>query len=320
MEADKKKIGVVIGGKTYNLAGLESEEYMEMVASYLDSKIDEIKQGSSPNVVYEPSFPIILALNIADDLFKERENKANTSSVVVDKKIGAAAEERNKELIKELNAQKQGMTELKTQYSGKANDYQILLNQFEAKSNEVDGLKTIIINREDTIENLERKLSIANGDIDELKAKLSDKEQHILDLNAKIVSKNQELNTLSKKLNEKNVALNELNQKAAERNQKLSAVNKERDELAVKLKSANSTIKTNEETISKLNDDNKSLQFDKDNLIKDVASVKEQFDMFKSSLSVNDGNQLKTAFAKVKSENIELQRTIQRLEDEKKNS
>ena len=58
----------------------------------------------------------------------------------------------------------------------------------------------------------------------------------------------------------------------------------------------------------------KSLTNDKENLIKDVASVKDQFDTFKSSLDVNNENQLKAAFAKVKAENIELMRKIESLE------
>ena len=82
MAEAKKKIEVVIGGRSYNLAGMESESYIEMVAKYLDNKLNELKAKSSPNIVYDEAFPIILALNIADDLFKEKENKENTSTVI----------------------------------------------------------------------------------------------------------------------------------------------------------------------------------------------------------------------------------------------
>ena len=130
MAEAKKKIEVVIGGRAYNLAGIESEEYIEMVAKYLDSKLNELKAKSSPNIVYDEAFPIILALNIADDLFKEKENKANTSTIITkDNESSVAAE-----LSKRINEQIKEMTELKNQYSIKANDYNLLLNQFEAKS------------------------------------------------------------------------------------------------------------------------------------------------------------------------------------------
>lgn len=308
--ADKKKIEVVIGGRAYNLAGMESPEYIEMVAKYLDSKLNELKASSSPNIVYDESFPIILALNIADDLFKEKENKSNTSTVITKENENSVVAD----LSKRLNDQTKDMTELKNQYSIKVNDYNILLDQFEAKSKEVDGLKTTIINLEDVIEKFERKTDMLNGDITELKGKVDEKSQYITDLNAKINSKNQELNTLSKKLNEKNVALSELNQKAAEKNIKLNNVNKERDDLAVKLKSANSNIKSLEGEIEKLKKENKDLTGEKESLRKDVASVKDQFDTFKSSLDINNENQLKAAFAKVKAENIELMRKIESLE------
>ncbi|MEI3163999.1 MAG: hypothetical protein V8S74_11670 [Lachnospirales bacterium] len=56
------------------------------------------------------------------------------------------------------------------------------------------------------------------------------------------------------------------------------------------------------------------LNEDKDSLIKDVASIKDQFDTFKNSLDIDESNQLKAAFAKVKAENIELMRKVESLE------
>lgn len=311
MADGKKKIEVVIGGRAYNLAGMESEEYIETVAKYLDSKINELKSKSTPNIVYEESFPIILALNIADDLFKEKENKENTSTIITKDNEESIA----KDLSKRLNDQVKETAELKNQFSIKSNDYSLLLDQYEAKSGEVDALKTTIVNREDQIERLERKIDVLNSDITELNGRIEEKSQHITDLNAKINSKNQELNALSKKLNEKNVALNELNQKAAERNIKLNTVNKERDELSVKLKAANGNIRSLEADINRLSQEKEALALKNEDLVKDVASVKDQFDTFKSSIdTMSNENQLKAAFAKVKAENIELMRKIEGLE------
>ena len=118
MAEAKKKIEVVIGGRAYNLAGIESEEYIEMVAKYLDSKLNELKAKSSPNIVYDEAFPIILALNIADDLFKEKENKANTSTIITkDNESSVAAE-----LSKRINEQIKEMTELEYRYSFMSNE------------------------------------------------------------------------------------------------------------------------------------------------------------------------------------------------------
>ena len=45
MEEHKRQMKVVIDGKMYTLAGDESEEYMQRIASYVNSKIVEMKEN-----------------------------------------------------------------------------------------------------------------------------------------------------------------------------------------------------------------------------------------------------------------------------------
>ncbi len=69
----KKMMEVIIDGKVYTLAGEESEEYMQRVASYVNSKIQEMKGMPSYKKLSKDLQGILLALNISDDLYKTKE-------------------------------------------------------------------------------------------------------------------------------------------------------------------------------------------------------------------------------------------------------
>lgn len=69
----KKMMEVIIDGKVYTLAGEESEEYMQRVASYVNSKIQEMKKVPSYKKLNKDLQGILLALNISDDLYKTKE-------------------------------------------------------------------------------------------------------------------------------------------------------------------------------------------------------------------------------------------------------
>lgn len=302
MENTNSKVEVVIGGKIYKLSGQDSPDYIQTVARYIDAKLSDLKRAATPSIVYDDSFPIILALNIADDLFKERENKVSS--------ISEGSEGYNDRLM----VQAREMTELKNQLASKTNDYKLLLDQFESKSSEVDGLKTNIINKEDKIEALEKKQEEIKAALEEANGRIEEKSQYITNLNAKISDKNQELNSLSKKLAEKNNALNELNKKSADRNIKLNNVNKERDDLAIKLKSANSSIRNLESNAQKAAEAMDKMTAERNDYKAKYELLQEQFEVYKKSLEMSNETQLKAAFAKIKAENLELTRKAEALE------
>lgn len=314
-ETTKQQVDVVIGGKIFKLAAEESPDYIKRVADYIDNKLRQLNVSASSDIMKEDYFAVILALNIADDLFKSNEHQEDI-------------ELPTPEQVKQI-------AELKNQLMTKINDYELLLNQFHDKSSEVDGLKDTIYRQEDSISNLNSKIEYYKTELEGSKKTIESKSQYIIDLTKKINDKNQELNNLSKKLSEKNTSLNELNKKSAERNIKLNNVNKERDDLAVKLKSANNNIKAlnkeiednnkahdeqtaslnkaHEDKVNQLSDRISSLEHDNMVLSEDSAALKKEFNKFKADLeNVTDG-QLKAAFAKTKAENIELRRTIEEL-------
>ncbi|MGN1318615.1 MAG: cell division protein ZapA [Lachnospirales bacterium] len=333
---DKNLIDVVIGGKVFKLSANENPDYIKKVAAYIDNKLRQLNVKASSNIFNDPNFALILALNIADELFKAKEDKGEEVDI----------EEPTPEQARQI-------AELKTQLQSKINDYDILLNQFQTKTNEVDSLKDTIYSHEDTISKLNIKAEGYKAEAENNRKTIESKSQYIIDLTKKINDKNQELNNLSKKLNEKNTSLNELNKKSAERNIKLNNVNKERDELAIKLKSANNNIRNlerdlsetlklhedelktinsnNKKDIEKLNSEYKAVKESLENkiseleekvknlehhntaLTEDSNALKKEYDNFRANLENATDGQLKAAFAKTKAENIELRRTVEEL-------
>ena len=68
--SSKNVTQVLIGGKIYTLSGYESEEYLQRVASYLNSKITEIRTIDSYQRLSQEMRALLLNLNTADDYFK----------------------------------------------------------------------------------------------------------------------------------------------------------------------------------------------------------------------------------------------------------
>jgi cell division protein ZapA len=84
MTTDKKSIKVKIFGSEYPLRG-ESEEFTRRVATYVDEMINTIhaKLPEQPTL----TVAVLSALNITEDLFKERE-KARAVSALVEGELG----------------------------------------------------------------------------------------------------------------------------------------------------------------------------------------------------------------------------------------
>jgi len=71
----RNDVKVVIGGKQYNMGGYESEEYLQSIASYINSKTDELKQNGSYPKLDSDIVNILLQINIADDYFKVKKSQ-----------------------------------------------------------------------------------------------------------------------------------------------------------------------------------------------------------------------------------------------------
>ncbi len=71
--AAKNDTEVIIGGKVLHLSGYESEEYLQKVAAYLNSKYTEYNKLESFSRSPVDQQNLLLQLNIADDYFKAKK-------------------------------------------------------------------------------------------------------------------------------------------------------------------------------------------------------------------------------------------------------
>ena len=68
----KRELSVVIDGKVYRLSG-GSDSYLQKLASYVDGKISELKTQAGYNKLSTEYRDILLALTIAEEVFKLKE-------------------------------------------------------------------------------------------------------------------------------------------------------------------------------------------------------------------------------------------------------
>ena len=71
--SSKNKTEVLIDGKIITLSGYESEEYLQKVATYINSKLAEFKKVDGFTHQSKENRSLMLELNIADDYFKARK-------------------------------------------------------------------------------------------------------------------------------------------------------------------------------------------------------------------------------------------------------
>lgn len=74
--AGKTDTEVIIGGKVLRLSGYESEEYLQKVAAYINSKVAEFTRVESFRRSPVDTQNVLLQLNIADDYFKAKKQIA----------------------------------------------------------------------------------------------------------------------------------------------------------------------------------------------------------------------------------------------------
>ena len=71
--ASKTATEVLIGGKVLKLSGYESEEYLQKVAAYINSKLAEYNRIEGFRRSPVDTQNVLLQLNIADDYFKSKK-------------------------------------------------------------------------------------------------------------------------------------------------------------------------------------------------------------------------------------------------------
>jgi len=74
--ASKNYTDVTIAGKIYTLGGYEDEEYLQRIASYINSKVKDLRQTQGFLRQSADYQVVMLELNLADDFFKMQQKAA----------------------------------------------------------------------------------------------------------------------------------------------------------------------------------------------------------------------------------------------------
>jgi|SaaInl7_200m_RNA_FD_contig_31_1972546_length_392_multi_9_in_0_out_0_1 cell division protein ZapA len=93
MSLQQSSVHVTIYGTDYPIRGDGDSTLMYQIAQYLDEKMSEIGAGQNMKV---DRIAILAALNIAEELFTERENNRNAIEKVTEecKRLSHALEEK----------------------------------------------------------------------------------------------------------------------------------------------------------------------------------------------------------------------------------
>ena len=128
----KNDIKVVINNKVYTLSGQESEDYLQNVATYINGKIADCQSSEAYRRFNAEYQNVLLALNIADDYFKAKDqvNQMLTEDDDKDKQIYDLRHEVIEVQIKYESAQK--MIE---EYKDKISELQRQIIKLEAEKN-----------------------------------------------------------------------------------------------------------------------------------------------------------------------------------------
>jgi cell division protein ZapA len=76
-------VEVIILGQKYTIKGDAPEEYIRKLASYVDTRLKEVN-SSVPNVMPVKAL-ILTSLNLADELFRIRNEQEKLTKVIEDK-------------------------------------------------------------------------------------------------------------------------------------------------------------------------------------------------------------------------------------------
>lgn len=127
---NKPKLSVVIDGKVYMLSGGSSETYMQKIASYVDNKIRQLKSMNGYQKLSPDYRNILLALNLAEELFKVQDEKDVSS-----KEYHETEEElyRLKQELVEKDMRIETANRLVIEYKTKVNELQKRIIELETK-------------------------------------------------------------------------------------------------------------------------------------------------------------------------------------------
>ncbi len=180
---------VYIAGKVYNVGGFEEEEYLQKVAAYVNSKVNELREQPGFLKMNADYQNVLLELNLADDIFKMRRQ-----AMASDRKV-AAQEKENYNIRHDLvssqmkldnmkehlesvqQEQEDTRTELesvKQQYENSQSELKSMEQQYESSQKELKSAKQQLAASQKEMENARQQLESSQRDLENTKKQLKD--------------------------------------------------------------------------------------------------------------------------------------------------
>ncbi len=123
---NKNSTNVLIDGQVYTLSGIESEDYIQRVALYINNKLKGLKETENGQALNTRLLNVLLALNIADDLYKEKDKLEEK-----EKELEQVKAEKEK-----LQSQINDFDKVKKNYDDRINILEKELKQYKKELNE----------------------------------------------------------------------------------------------------------------------------------------------------------------------------------------
>lgn len=172
--ADKKKVNVVIDGRNFTVVGDGPEEYVKMIASYVDKKISEMQNKNDR--LSSSMLATLAAINITDEMYKygqELESLKNKAKAPMEN-YGSTISElnsekaKNEELNETCNSYKDEIINLRRENDQLSKDINNNEKAFEMKEKELKESQVLIKKLQDKVYNNQVELVELKKELDEV--------------------------------------------------------------------------------------------------------------------------------------------------------
>jgi len=136
--AFKNKVQVTIDGRTFSIMGTESEEYLQKVAAYIDEKMKELKKSGAQGSLSPVTLYFLTSLNIADELFKVKDELDVVKKEFSDFRNGVLSDEEIRSIKDETNTLKDQIDKLITELEELKRKLSIVEDEKSSLEHELD--------------------------------------------------------------------------------------------------------------------------------------------------------------------------------------
>lgn len=133
--SSKNNTEVIIGGKVFTLSGYESEEYLQKVAAYINSKLSGFNADDAYRRQSAEYRANLMYLNIADDYFKAK-NMGESLQTEIDNKDKQINDLKHELITSQIKIE--ALNKERTELKGQISTYQKSIAKLEEQLDKTD--------------------------------------------------------------------------------------------------------------------------------------------------------------------------------------